>query len=127
MTYKEALWAWFLKRARLHGVYGGWSDLEERDARHLAECGINIAASDLPDVGEVSEFADTESPNIEREAILPEHWWCNCGKYGTGWRGDHRPSRPGFHHTLAVPGPYPLVQMIREVLEESGIEGPAQR
>ena len=113
-TYEQDLWKWFLARARTHNGYG-WDDLSPKAASHLAECGIDYAKSDTPDVGTVSEFDGTDNTNQELDAITVWTWVCNCGAYGD--RLGYRTARREL--TLAIPGPYPMGQVIYEVIKES--------
>lgn len=116
MSYKYAdeVWAWFLERAQIHDVYT-WDSAPEAALRHLKECGMDPAESSLPDLGTVSEFADTESPNAEVPAIVAERWRCNCGQYVSTY--SYSPGNKWSHlWTLAIPGPYPLAQILEELL-----------
>lgn len=112
--YSAEVWAWFLKRARMHDGYG-WVDLPEKIANHLRECGIDMGESTLPDLGTVSEFTDTFSPNDNLSAVVSERWKCNCGDYGTGvWP---RPRKWHYADTLGLSGSYSLSQILSELFE----------
>ncbi|MEW9530694.1 hypothetical protein [Microbispora sp. NPDC049125] len=113
--YERDLWKWFLARAKHHNVYY-YEDVLPKVASHLAECGIDYDNSQLPDVGTVSQFTDTESENDELPAITVAGWICKCGKYGDGIVRGKWPSKD---ITLAIPGPYPLIQIINEVAREA--------
>jgi hypothetical protein len=114
-VFSRDLWKWFLARAELHDVYGGWGDVPVKVSRHLVDCGIDYANSEDPDTGYVSEFDGTDNENEELPAIVAERWICNCRKYGGRYRGDAQ-----VDLVLAVPGPYPLGRMIYEVIQEAG-------
>lgn len=110
--FAEIVWAWFLKRAQIHNVYG-WMEIPPKLSKHLNQCGIDLATSELPDLGTVSEFADTESPNNELPAVVAEDWACRCGDYGSGFRSKKQ------YFTLGIPGPYKINDIVREILGEA--------
>lgn len=113
--FDRKVWAWFMDRAQIHDVYS-WNDFTGKVADHLRECGIDIGRSKVPDLGTVSEFADTESPNNELPAIVASKWICNCGDYGTG---SYYPEGMKWHDswTLGISGPYALAKIIRELTD----------
>lgn len=105
--YNEALWEWFLSKAKLRTVYGPESVFaEEKFHKHLEQCGIDIDNSDVPEVGTISEFADTFSPNHEIEGIVVERWSCGCKKW-----------RDRSTYSLAILGEIKLSEIIYEVLQ----------
>lgn len=106
--YNEALWAWFLSKAKLRTVYGPVEDsFNEKLHKHLEQCGIDMDNSDIPDVGTISEFADTFSENDELDGVVVERWSCLCKK----WR-----SRSNY--SLAILGEIKLNEVIYEVLQQ---------
>lgn len=109
--FTKVVWAWFLKRAQAHNVYS-WMEIPPKIKKHLNECGIDLEESDLPDLGEVSQFADTESPNDELPAVVVQDWVCQCGDYGSGFRAKQ------IHFTLGIPGPYSIHNLVTEILGE---------
>lgn len=111
--FAELVWNWFLPRAKAHNVYS-WMEIPPKFRKHLDECGIDLAASELPDLGTVSQFADTESPNDELPAVVVEDWVCRCGDYGSYWRVNRR-----AYFTLGIPGPYKISDIVREILGEA--------
>lgn len=109
--FAELVWTWFLKRAKAHNVYY-WMDVPDKIKKHLDECGIDLEHSSIPDLGTVSQFADTEGPNDELPAVVVEDWVCRCGDYGSGFRAKQN------HFTLGIPGPYKVSDIILEILNE---------
>ncbi len=105
--YDQALWEWFLSKATMRTVYGPVEDFfNAKFLKHLEQCGIDVDNSDVPEVGRISQFADTFSPNDELDGVVVERWSCLCKK----WR-----SQNGYF--LAILGEVKLNEVIYEVLQ----------
>jgi hypothetical protein len=105
--YNEALWMWFMSKAKLRTVYGAESVFaEEKFHKHLEQCGIDMEASEAPDVGTISEFQDTFSPNDEIEGIVVHRWSCGCKKW-----------RDRGEYSLAILDEIKLSDIVYEVLQ----------
>ena len=106
--YNEALWEWFMSKAKLRTVYGPEGVFaDEKFHKHLEQCGIDMDNSDVPEVGTISQFADTFSPNDELDGVVVERWSCLCKKWGSG----------RSQSSLAILGEIKLNEVIYEVLQ----------
>ncbi len=105
--YDQALWEWFLSKAKLRTVYGPVEDsFNAKLHKHLEQCGIDMDNSDVPEVGTISEFADTFSENDELDGVVVERWSCLCKK----WRSQS-------NYSLVILGEVKLNEVIYEVLQ----------
>lgn len=111
--YNEALWRWFLNRAAVHNGYG-WNRLVPSVRKHLLDCGIDHEFSDLPEVGNVSEFDGTDNSNVEVEAITVRQWRCRCHQ----WSTEYGQSNWYYGDTLAIEGNRNLGEIIYGVVQE---------
>jgi hypothetical protein len=114
--YQQAVWAWFLPRAQIHtgftwlsDEYGGERAVEARE--HLAECGVDMEASELPNLGHVDEFAGTGCETDKIDAVYTSRLVCNCKKVDT----THWSSRDVY----GIPGAFTLGEVLTEVLAEA--------
>jgi hypothetical protein len=105
MAYRRAFWTWFLERAGTPGPWG--SRTIKREIReHLEACGIDAEKSQMPELGSITEWGNTENPNVTTSALRADYWDCNCGSYG------------GHNLLLFIGGELSIGEIIFEVIRK---------
>ncbi len=103
--YVEAVWSWFLSEATVPRWYG--MDRGKADAvrLHMQECGIDLTASNPPELGTFEQFQGTFADNHTSRGLVADWWRCECGRY----KGNDAP-------TLVISGDISVTEIVTGVI-----------